>query len=68
MTTKIRKPGIPAVAVPDRRIATLLNPIKVNIELLTGVRGGAIAKLDINTATVDDAVDKINEIIDRLNQ
>ena len=65
--TRIRKPAIPAVVVPDRRLSTLLNPIKQNIEILTGVRGGKIDYL-ADTATVDEAVAKINEIIDRLNQ
>lgn len=65
--TRIRKPSIPAVVVPDRRLSTLLNPIKQNIEILTGVRGGKIDYL-ADTATVDEAVAKINEIIDRLNQ
>lgn len=66
MTNRIRKPAIPAVVVPDRRLSTLLSPIKQNIEILTGVRGGAIEYLSA-TATVDEAVAKINEIIDRLN-
>jgi len=65
--TRIRKPAIPAVVVPDRRLSTLLNPMKQNIEILTGVRGGKIQYLE-ETATVDEAVAKINEIIDRLNQ
>jgi len=65
--TRIRKPAIPAVVVPDRRLSTLLNPMKQNIEILTGVRGGEIKYLE-ETATVDEAVAKINEIIDRLNQ
>lgn len=65
--TRIRKPSIPAVAGMDRRLSTLLNPIKQNIEILTGVRGGSVQYLS-DTATVEEAVAKINEIIDRLNQ
>lgn len=64
--TRIRKPAIPAVVVPDRRLSTLLGPMKQNIEILTGVRGGKLEYLE-DTATVAEAVAKVNEIIDRLN-
>ncbi|KPL15441.1 hypothetical protein AMJ74_01380 [candidate division WOR_3 bacterium SM1_77] len=64
--SRLRKPAIPAVVVPDRRLSTLLGPMKQNIEMLTGVRGGKLEYLS-DTATVDEAVAKINEIIDRLN-
>ena len=65
--TRIRKPAIPAISVMDRKLANLLGPIKQNIEILTGIRGGRIVHLS-DTATVDEAVAKINEIIDRINQ
>lgn len=65
--TRIRKPAIPAISVMDRKLANLLGPIKQNIEILTGIRGGRIEHLS-DTATVDEAVAKINEIIDRINQ
>jgi hypothetical protein len=66
MTSRIRKPAIPAVVVPDRRLSTLLGPMKQNIEILTGIRGGKLEYLP-DTATADEAIVKINEIIDRLN-
>ena len=65
--TRIRKPSIPAVSGMDRNLSTLLNPIKQNIEILTGIRGGSIQYLS-DTATLDEVIAKINEIIDRLNQ
>jgi hypothetical protein len=64
--SRLRKPAIPAVVVPDRRLSTLLGPMKQNIEMLTGVRGGRLEYLP-DTATPDEAIAKINEIIDRLN-
>ena len=65
--TRIKKPAIPAISVMDRKLSTLLSPIKQNIEILTGVRGGSIGYLS-DTATLDDTIAKINEIIDRINQ
>lgn len=65
---RVKKPAIPAMqgAGLDRRVIDLINPIKQNIELLTGVRGGRIEQLD-NTASLDDVIDKLNEVIARLN-
>tara|TARA_R110000772_G_scaffold3256_3_gene11775 strand:+ start:12967 stop:13206 length:240 start_codon:yes stop_codon:yes gene_type:complete len=61
-----RKPAIPAVRVQDKTLFSLLYPMKQNIEDITGVRTGKIADLPV-TATADDAIAKINEIINRLN-
>ena len=62
----MKKPSIPAVNVQDRRIASLLQPMKQNIEQLTGVRGGALTQLP-SDASLADVISKINAIIDRLN-
>ena len=62
----MRKPAIPAVNVPDRRVASLLQPIKQNIETLTGVRGGPLTQLP-SDATLADVISKINAIIVRMN-
>jgi len=62
----MKKPSIPAVNVPDQRIASLLRPMKQNIEALTGVVGAPLTDLP-TTATLDDCISKINAIIARLN-
>lgn len=62
----MKKPSIPAVVVDDRGTAALLRPIKENIEILTGLRGGRIEKLP-GDASFASVVEKLNQIIDRLN-
>jgi len=63
----MKKPAIPStLSIQDRSIATILGPIKENIEILTGVREGLLLPLPTD-ATTADAVAKINEIILRLN-
>lgn len=62
----MKKPGIPAIPPMEPQIADVLNSLKINVEQLTGVRGGPIAELDA-AATLPQAVSKINEILRRLN-
>ena len=64
----MKKPAIPSTqGVSDRAILSLLAPIKENIETITGVRGGVITKLPATTTDLALIVEKINEIIVRLN-
>lgn len=62
----MRKPAIPAVSVQDQSVARLLRPIKENLEILTGLRGESLTKLD-SSATLSEVITKLNEVIDRLN-
>jgi hypothetical protein len=62
----MKKPSIPAVVVRDQAIASLLKPMKENIEIINGQRGGSLTKLN-SSATLSEVISKINEIIDRLN-
>lgn len=62
----MKKPAIPAVSVKDQTVAVLLRPIKENIEILTGLRGESLTKLS-SSATLSEVIDKLNEVIDRLN-
>lgn len=62
-----KKPEVPSVATLPSDLSRYLRPIKENIDLLTGVRGGPIAQLPA-TAVLADAINKINELIARLNQ
>lgn len=61
-----RKPGIPAIPVMNQELSGVLQALKENIELITGVRGGNIEPLN-TTATLSETVTKVNEIITRLN-
>jgi len=38
----VKKPGIPAIPPMDPQIADVLNSLKINVEQITGVRGGPI--------------------------
>lgn len=63
----MKKPAIPALqGIPDLALMRVLTPIKENIELLTGVRSGVIQPLPEN-ASLETVVEKINEIIERIN-
>ena len=63
----MRKPAIPSlIGIQDRSIATVLSPMKENIEILNGTREGLLVPLPTD-ATLAQAVAKINEIIARLN-
>ena len=63
----MKKPAIPTtLSIQDVSIATILRPMKENIEILTGIRNGAIEHLPTD-ATLAQTVAKVNEIIARLN-
>jgi hypothetical protein len=63
----MRKPAIPSVQpVTDRITASVLGPMKENIEILTGVRGGMLEKVAAD-ADIAAVVERLNAIIDRLN-
>lgn len=63
-----KKPAIPGMqGVTDPVVARILHPMKENIESLTGLREGVIAKLSPTTTDLPTIVAKINEIIARLN-
>jgi hypothetical protein len=63
----MKKPAIPSTQpVNDPTLAALLRPMKENLEIITGVRGGIIAQLPEN-ASNSQVIAKINEIIQRLN-
>ena len=57
-------PSLPKSAVGTDRSA-FDQALKENVELLTGQRGGQIATLP-TSATLDDVIRKLNEIISRL--
>lgn len=61
-----KKPGIPAIPQVSLELQTMLQSMKENIELITGVRGGNIGSLS-STATLSETITKVNELITRLN-
>lgn len=65
----MKKPAIPTTSSLPVEMARLLEPMKQNIELITGARPGmdAVQPLD-STATTAQIITKINEILSRLNQ
>jgi len=62
----MKKPSIPAVNVADYKVASLLRPMKENIETMTGVRGGPLPEL-LDDADLPTVISTINAIIARLN-
>lgn len=63
----MRKPAIPAVSHNvDQQVSALLRPMKETLEILTGQRGESLTKLS-SSATLSEVIDKLNEVIDRLN-
>ena len=64
----VRKPGIPTPGTRDPQINQLFNAIKENLEIITGARPGIpeIQQLP-STASLVDVINKINEVVVRLN-
>lgn len=62
----MKKPSIPAIGNIPFELASILGPVKANIDYLTGRSTGEIKAL-ASTATTADIISKINEIIARLN-
>ena len=60
-----KTPAIPSVGGVPQQAANVLLPLKQNVEFLTGVSAAKIAKLGL-TATVSDVINKVNDMIDRL--
>jgi hypothetical protein len=57
----MRKPAIPAVALTNEHHA-ILNPMKENIEILTGQRGEKIRLLS-EDATLPEVIARLNKVI-----
>jgi hypothetical protein len=64
----MKKPGIPTVVTGDRSLNALLIAVKENVEIITGARPqlGKVQRL-ATTATLGEVIDKLNEVISRLN-
>jgi len=61
-----KKPGIPTFGQDFSSMYRALEAIRQNVEQITGVRGGPLMQLR-KDATTEQIINKINEIIVRLN-
>jgi hypothetical protein len=64
----LRKPGIPIIQTQNRTMDLVFSAMKENIEIITGARPNTnpITQLPA-TATTDEVISKVNEIVARLN-
>jgi hypothetical protein len=65
----MKKPAIPATIGLPAELARVLEPLKQNVELMTGARPGMTNVTQLpTTAALSDVIAKVNEILSRLNQ
>lgn len=65
----MKKPSIPATGSLSQELARVLEPMKANIEIITGARPGVDPINQLATgASLSDVISKVNEIISRINQ
>ena len=60
-----KTPSIPAVAVAQPEIASVLGALKKNVEFTAGVSAPKLAKLGL-TASLSDVINLLNKVVDRL--
>jgi regulation of enolase protein 1 (concanavalin A-like superfamily) len=50
-------------------MAQIIEPIKANVELITGARPGSVEVTDLGSdASLSDVITKVNQILSRINQ
>ena len=65
----MKKPSIPGTSSLSQELARILEPIKQNIEVITGARPGVSEIQPLaSTASLSDVISKVNELISRINQ
>lgn len=63
----MRKPAIPPTSSLSIEIARVVEPMKQNIEMLTGARPGAVSISPLpETATLADCINQLNLILSRI--
>lgn len=62
------KPGIPSTNSLPIELSRVIEPIKQNVEIITGARPGLkdLSSLS-STATLADVITKVNQILSRIN-
>jgi hypothetical protein len=63
----MRKPAIPGTGSLPQNLAQVIEPLKANVELITGARPG-VESIDPlpATATLADVVTQLNKILSRI--
>lgn len=65
----MKKPAIPPTSTLPLEIARVVEPIKANIEIMSGARPGSSALSNLPaTATLSDVIVQLNKILSRINQ
>lgn len=63
----MRKPSIPATSTLPLDIARVVEPLKANVELITGARPGAVTINPLpTTATTAQIITQLNLILSRI--
>lgn len=63
----MRKPAIPPTSMLPLELARVVEPMKQNIELVTGARPGAVSLSPLpSTATLADVITQLNKILSRI--
>lgn len=62
----MKKPSIPTTSSMSPAMAQVLGPIKENIEIITGIRGGPLSAIPAD-APITQVINTLNQIIARLN-
>jgi hypothetical protein len=65
----MKKPAIPATGSLPRELSQILEPLKTNVELITGARPGSTSLTPLGSdAVLSDVITKVNQILSRINQ
>lgn len=65
----MKKPAIPSTANLPPEVARVVEPLKANVELITGSRPGFTSLASVaSDATLADVITKVNQILSRINQ
>lgn len=65
----MKKPAIPGTASLPPQMAQIIEPIKANVELITGARPGSVGVTALGSdASLSDVITKVNQILSRINQ
>ena len=65
----MRKPAIPVTSSLALDIAQVVEPLKQNVELITGARPGYTELFPLaTTATLADVITQVNLILSRINR
>jgi len=65
----MKKPAIPPTSTLPLEIARVVEPIKANVEIMSGARPGSIKLSALpTTASLSDVVAQLNAVLSRINQ